>query len=178
MCAITNFVMFSLSLCFDQNVQELKSIHADDEDLQEQCIVFDEELENDGAELKNQTMSARKRAEGEEANEEYAASSLSLSLSRQMLTHCFHHHHLFRLALDHIYSKPIEIITTLWEKIKGSENESTFLSIMHTLLHLGLSLDGGSQDPTLSKKVWGIIDKLLRQFDLMGNGTTILRSLH
>jgi hypothetical protein len=95
-----------------------------------------------------------------------------------MLTHCFHHHHLFRLARDHIYSKPIEIITTLWEKIKGSENESTFLSIMHTLLHLGLSLDGGSQDPTLSKKVWGIIDKLLRQFDLMGNGTTLLRSLH
>ncbi|ELR15924.1 formin domain containing protein [Acanthamoeba castellanii str. Neff] len=116
---------------------ELKSIHADDEDLQEQCIVFDEELENDGAELKNQTMSARKRAEGEEANED----------------------------------KPIEIITTLWEKIKGSENESTFLSIMHTLLHLGLSLDGGSQDPTLSKKVWGIIDKLLRQFDLMGNAS-------
>jgi len=141
--------------------------------------VFDEELENDGAELKNQTMSARKRAEGEDANEEYATHD----------THDTHTTHSIHLPAKYsrassttsdwfspTYSKPIEIITTLWEKIKGSENESTFLSIMHTLLHLGLSLDGGSQDPTLSKKVWGIIDKLLRQFDLMGNGTTLLRS--
>jgi len=97
----------------------LKSTHADDQDLQEQCIVFDEELENDGSELKQQQTLSLKKGGGEE-NE----------------------------------AKPIEIITSLWSKMKGTELESTLMSILHAMLHLGLSLDcGEGSDLTLPKKV-------------------------
>lgn len=56
--------------------------------------------------------------------------------------------------------------------MKGTELEPILMSILHAMLHLGLSLDvGEGKDTTLAKKVWGIIEKLIKQFDLMGNGT-------
>jgi len=146
--------------------QDLKAAYPDDEDLQEQCIVFDEELENDAAELKTQTASTRKRPDGggDESNEECDPPPPSPSL------HCPAH------TDTATTSAPIEIIHTLWSKIKGTELENTFLSITRTLLHLGLSFEG-PKDLELSRKVWGIIDKLLRQFDLMGNGSRPLSAL-
>jgi len=55
----------------------LKSGHPDDQDLQEQCIVFDEELENDGTELKQQqTISLKKAGPGESSDTKPWRSSL------------------------------------------------------------------------------------------------------
>ena len=67
-------------------------------------------------------------------------------------------------------SKPIEIIASLWEKMKGTEMEPILMSILHAMLHLGLSLDCKGDGSELAKKVWGIIEKLIKQFDVLGNG--------
>jgi len=117
-------------------LDELKSAYADDEDLNEQCIVFDEELENDGLELKENQKHTMKTG-GDSGME------------------------------------PVQIVTALWSKMKGTELEGMFMNILRSLLHLGLSIEIGAdcEDLTLPKKVWGIIEKLVKQFDLMGNAS-------
>lgn len=83
LATISDFTRFTLRF----PMQELKSAYVDDEDLQEQCIVFDEELENDAAELKNQTTSSRKRADVEDAGEEYGALCLQFAQISSSLAH-------------------------------------------------------------------------------------------
>lgn len=54
--------------------------------------------------------------------------------------------------------------------MRGTELEPIILSILHSMLHLGLSLEADGKDAALAKKVWGVVEKLIKQFDLMGNG--------